>query len=311
MGAASTGLRDDVLQGTQILGAEASDEVRSLLPFMFETQGAEKCQTWKAREEGAGEGEAPTRQLNFYSWDGFCKSARKGGVAPTVVIDFPFADQGGLNLQGGQRLLERMYVFKDVSAGSDRRVVLHVHTPLRWGERGGVTLQERVKRVTAVNVRHAVRGAERFEQEQGNLKMPLVPVSPKLETGWRKMWGDGSFEMKCTWLWGKAESMPTVEDKRQAARNYDQVRFAPSSSSNPDCGPLAVLPQNACVSNLIAKLPREGMVSPTLLPTVGRRDPGPSFFVAALRPTGGNTVGETIPFPGRFTMRLDEGTIAS
>jgi len=306
--AAATGMRVDVRQGTQILGAEASDEVEALLPLMFEPEGAEMCETWKAQAESGREGAAPTRQLNFYSWDGFCKSARKGDVAPTVVIDFPYGDQGGLNLEGDERLLERIYVFKDASAGGDRRVVLHVHTPLRWGARGEVTLQERVKRVTSVNVRHAVRGAERFEQEQGNLKMPLVPVSPQLETGWREMWRDGSFARKCTWLWGKAESMPTVEDERVAARNYDQVRFAPSSSSNPDCGPLAVLPEQACVSDLIAKPPGKGMVSPTVLPTVGRRAPRPSVLVGALRPTVNNTVKETIPFPGRFPMRLDDGT---
>jgi len=244
-------MRDGVREGTQILGAEASDEVEALLPFMFETLGAEVCATWKAPEEGVGDGAAPTRQLNFYSWDGFCTSARKGGVEATVIIDFPYADQGGLDLEGDQRLLERMYVFKDASAGSDRRVVLHVHTPLRWGERGGVTVQERVKLVTSVNVRHAVRGAERFEQEQGNLKMPLVPLAAQLEDGWRDMWKarDGSFERKCTWLWGKADHMPSVENKRVATRNYDQVRFTTSACPNPDSGPREVLLQQACVSD--------------------------------------------------------------
>ncbi|KAJ1484587.1 hypothetical protein T484DRAFT_1796551 [Baffinella frigidus] len=217
-------LQDEMRQGTQMMGVEESDEVEDVLAFMCETESAEMCETWKAPEPG--EEAAPKRQLNFYGWDGFCKSARMGNVTPTVIIDFPYADQGGLDLAGDQRLLERMYVFKDTSEGDGKRVVLHVHTPLRWGERGGVTLQERVKKVTSVNVRHAVRGAERFEQEQGKLKMPLVPLAPQLESGWRDIWraGDGSFEMKCTWLWQKAESMPTVEDKRVAARNYDQVR---------------------------------------------------------------------------------------
>ena len=208
---------------------EARDEVDAVLPFMCEEAGAEMRETWQAPDEEAGEETSTTRQLNFYSWGDFCKSVRTGGVEVTVVIDFPYADSnspGGLNLKGDDRQLERMYVFKDVIQGDDTRVVLHVHTPIRWGDRGDVTLQERVKNVSSVNVRHAVRGAERFEQEQGNLKMPLVPVSPLLETGWREMWRDGSFARKCTWLWGKAESMPTVEDKRVAARNYDQVRFA-------------------------------------------------------------------------------------
>ena len=205
---------------------EARDEVEAVLPFMCEEADAEMGETWKAPDEEAGEESSTKRQLNFYSWGDFCKSARTGGVEATVVIDFPYADEGGLNLDRDDRQLERMYVFKDVSQGDDKRVVLHVHTPIRWGDRGGMTLQERVKHVTSVNVRHAVRVAKLFEQEQGNLKMPLVPVSPLLETGWRDMWLDGSFARKCTWLWGKAESIPSVEEKRVAARNYDQVRFS-------------------------------------------------------------------------------------
>ena len=91
-------------------------------------------------------------------------------------------------------------------------------------------MRDRVKHVTSVNVRHAVRGAGRFEQEQGNLKMALVPLEKNLEDGWRDMWKarDGSFERKCTWMWGKAGHMPTGEDERVAARNYEQVRFATS-----------------------------------------------------------------------------------
>ncbi|KAJ1496142.1 hypothetical protein T484DRAFT_2760437 [Baffinella frigidus] len=212
----------------EFLGVEARDEVEALLPFMCEAAGAEMCDTWKAPEKEAGEESAPKRQLNFYSWGDFCKSARKGDVHATVVIDFPYADEGGLNLESDDRLLERMYVFKDESQGDDKRVVMHVHTPRRWVERGGGTLQERVKHVTSVNVRHAQRakGAKNFVQEQGNLKMPLVPLAAQLGAGWRDMWRarDGSFERKCTWLWGKAENMPSCEDTRVAAKNYDQVR---------------------------------------------------------------------------------------
>jgi hypothetical protein len=241
-------MRDDLQKGFRILGVMASNEVDAVLPFMCQSEGADICETWKAPDdEEAGGDAAPKRQLNFYSWEGFCKSVRKGEVSATVVIDFPYADQvdGGLNLKGGDRLLERMYVFKDDSEGDDRRVVLHVHTPLRWGQRGGVTVQERVKQVTSVNVRHAKRGAERFEQEQGSFKMPLVPVAAQLGYEWRGMWraGDGSFERKCTWLWERSESIPTCEDKRVASRNYDQVRVAPSACLRPAFGPLAMMPQ--------------------------------------------------------------------
>ena len=39
-----------------------------------------------------------------------------------------------------------------------------------------------------------------------------------------------------------------------------------------------------------------GVVMPTVLPTLGRRGPGPGVFVGALRPTKVNTVGTTTAF---------------
>jgi len=53
------------------------------------------------------------------------------------VIDFPYADADGLNLQGDARLLERMYCFHDPSDMDPSRwlVVVHVHPLLPWGDR--------------------------------------------------------------------------------------------------------------------------------------------------------------------------------
>jgi len=72
--------------------------------------------------------EGTTRQLSGNAWDTFCKSVENGKVVATCVIDFPFADfgKGTLNLAKNpeERLLERMYCFKDLV--EDRRVVLHV-----------------------------------------------------------------------------------------------------------------------------------------------------------------------------------------
>ena len=54
------------------------------------------------------------------------------------------------------------------------------------------------------------------------------------------------------------------------------------------------------VSKLVAKLPEKGLVSPTLLRTVGRRAPTKSLVPGALRPTVGNSVEVTRPFSGLF-----------
>jgi len=42
-------------------------------------------------------------------WQAFCERVARGKAKPSCVIDFPYADSGGLNLVGDDRLLERMY----------------------------------------------------------------------------------------------------------------------------------------------------------------------------------------------------------
>ena len=44
---------------------------------------------------------------------------------------------------------------------------------------------------------------------------------------------------------------------------------------------------------MIAKLPEGWVVQPTVLPAVGRKAPRPIFFVEALRPPVGDTIGYT------------------
>ena len=91
-------------------------------------------------------------------WREFCRR----NVAPTCVLDFPFADHGAdhgrLNLSGDERLLERLYCFEDheddahqLLGGERRRVILKVHTLLKWGDRGD-KLYLRAVKVTAVKV---------------------------------------------------------------------------------------------------------------------------------------------------------------
>jgi len=55
--------------------------------------------------------------------------------------------------------------------------------------------------------------------------------------------------------------------------------------------------------NLVGKPPGRQVVSPTVLPTAGSRTPTKKLGLGALRPTVGDTVGETAPFPGDFAIK--------
>ena len=221
------------------------EDVRAALKMIRDMRGEGACAPWGAAaamdaddeddavgtEEATGEGRessqdaaqgGATRQVFLPDWKKFCAKAGKKvpTVVPTCVMDFPFADDGGLNLQGDDRLLERMYCFKDTE--KDSRVVLHVHTLLPWGERGLRTLKDRAAKVTSVNVRHAVKTTGKFEQEGGKLSVGIVPVAPKLKYEWRKAWTDqrgASLE----WRWEDAKSFPASEDRRQASTSYEEV----------------------------------------------------------------------------------------
>ena len=94
----------------------------------------------------------------------FCARVKSKQATPSSVIDFPYADKDGLNKRGDDRLLERMYCFRDHGSGrqgSERLVVVHVHTLVPWGARlqrqpwpwSGECLQE----ASSVNVRYAER----------------------------------------------------------------------------------------------------------------------------------------------------------
>ena len=66
------------------------DAVREALDAIFATDDE--------REEDSAH-----RGVNGPAWQAFCKRVKKKQVAPTVVIDFAFADKGGLNLQVKER----------------------------------------------------------------------------------------------------------------------------------------------------------------------------------------------------------------
>jgi CHAT domain-containing protein len=128
----------DMLEGVRQGGSsrEAQPSVRAVPPVRIHEDEAERRAYWRE----------------------FCRR----DVAPTCVLDFPFADHGAdhgrLNLSGDERLLERLYCFEDheddahqLLGGERRRVILKVHTLLKWGSRGNKLYQRAVK-VTAAKV---------------------------------------------------------------------------------------------------------------------------------------------------------------
>jgi len=116
----------------------------------------------------------------------YCRAFCTRNIDPKCVIDFPFEDAGGLNLSRNpdNRLLQRLYCFEDhqddmhVAVGAKRRrVILKVHTLLKWRDRGD-KLFLRASKVTAAKFIHANWNAQTasYEQETGRDGLRLVPV---------------------------------------------------------------------------------------------------------------------------------------
>jgi len=110
-----------------------------------------------------------------------------------------------------------MYCFDDDHASS--RVVLHVHTPFRWGDRKIKHPKARTEFVTSANVRHAWRQHDgSYEQEQR--KWFLVPLAKKLQQEWRSL-----RESETTWQWKVPGSIPPAEGPvTRAMSRYADVR---------------------------------------------------------------------------------------
>ena len=193
---------------------------------------------------GAAEGEAGGA-LRFHEsdeermvyWREFCERE----VRATCVFDFPYEDSGAGGLGLGkepvdERLLERLYCFEDleddthvVLGGRRRRVLLKVHTLLKWRERGD-KLFERAAKVTAAKVMYAYWNPERkmFEQEQGKgAWLKLLPVSESLHDTWRSAYTAG-WRAEIEWEWRKPGSVPGGEDQTapEVAQVYHEVRPA-------------------------------------------------------------------------------------
>mgnify|MGYP001027568484 CR=1 FL=1 len=219
------------------LALEIICDLRSAEDHAMEVESSDEKMEVESGQEDLGSvlvGADVTRKVLLTDWKRFCGKVSRKSVQPTCVIDFPYGDDKGLKLEGDNRLLERMYCFKD--AQTDRRVVVHVHTLLEWGQRNSKTPPERAKKVTSVNVRHAVKEAKGFEQEGGAESYPVVPVGEKLKYKWRDIYRkDGGRSLE--WVWADRKSMPPIENRDEKIREaYDEVSILQASHFHPKAG---------------------------------------------------------------------------
>jgi hypothetical protein len=154
------------------------DELKAALELIRNTDGDYAWAGNAAGNEVGEEGAAATRELKLTDWKKFYADARRKRVVPTCVIDFPYSDNKSLT----DDLLERMYCFKGVD--DDRRVVVHVHTILRWCDRG-TDVKKRAMKVTSVNVRHADRKGGVSSRRKGAPAWGLFLSIPSSSTGGR------------------------------------------------------------------------------------------------------------------------------
>jgi hypothetical protein len=97
---------------------ELRPEVRAALEAIRATDAGAPSQMPDKEDEHAGQ----TRGFcHFREWQAFCERVARGEAKPSCVIDFPYADKGGLDLVGDDRLLERMYCFHDSAKGDPSR----------------------------------------------------------------------------------------------------------------------------------------------------------------------------------------------
>jgi len=217
-------------------GAGAVPNVLSFVrPFIEMLQGVEHSSTARcapashthAIYKDPQEMHREEQEREIY-WREFCRRV----VAPTCVFDFPYADTGGLNLFGDNRLLERMYCFEDrhddwhlLVGGKRRRVILKVRTLRKWGDRGN-ELFLLADKVTSAKVIYAYFDPtqQQFIMETGPEGLKLLPVSEHPRERWQDSFQNGRCS-EIEWQWRTQGSLPSFENK-DAAGQYDDVRAA-------------------------------------------------------------------------------------
>ena len=245
-------------------GTEAEDAQSLINEALGVVHATDDEECSNADDSARVDGWAAKRSFrDWKDWDSFCERVRKGRATPSCVIDFPFQDFGGdghcLNLEGDERLVERMYCFHDPDDKSpgEQMVAIHVHTLQKWGQRTpGASLTE----VTSVNARHAVKTQRRIDENDGGAytqkqfvqeygredgmsrwnssrpsfeqevrKYYVVPKSKELtEKGaWQKLYRAGKAN-ELVWKPSQKDSMPPLDRKGSKLwmGNYDQLREA-------------------------------------------------------------------------------------
>ena len=155
------------------------------LKAILESDGAPMSEHDEA--DGAS-GDADRKFSGPSQWKAFCNRAAAGSATLSCVIDFAYADIGGLNLKGNSRQLERMYCFHDPHTGNPEEllVVVHVHTTEKWGDRRKRPSGRRLQRFTSVNARHAHMGDVNFKQEYKKFHVVAgLPLNSKNFWNWR------------------------------------------------------------------------------------------------------------------------------
>ena len=177
------------------------------------TEGTSRCSTRPSPAAHAvkTEEERERYRVNLHYWHEFCQRVRQGEIAVTCVLDFAYADRGKgcLNLTGDDKMLERLYCFQYLK-DEGRRVILKVHTLLKWGERGK-ELYQRASKVTAAKFLYADWNADEkmFKMNQESV-LKLMPVSGHLQRTWRDTYREGCYT-KIEWEWREGGSMPSAE----------------------------------------------------------------------------------------------------
>eukprot|EP00961_Rhodomonas_salina_P297255 3937066-Rhodomonas_salina.1 len=156
-------------------------------------------------------------------WARFCKRAQEDGkVRPTCVIDFAYTDSG--NLRGNQRLLERLYAYSDMTLGDDEdtkyRVVLHVHTLIPWQRAMSMGVHERLKSITAVNLRIMEKPVHQDWFETTSEILYLLPRSERLRSQWRELYRKGQGQL-ISWSWQDVPN--TIPEDRRLQSEYLKV----------------------------------------------------------------------------------------
>jgi len=181
-------------------GLDSHDVIRdAALKAILESDGA------PISEHDEEDGDADRKFSGPCQWKAFCNRAAAGSATLSCVIDFAYADIGGLNLKGNARQLERMYCFHDPHTGNPEEllVVVHVHTTEKWGDRRKQQSGRQLQRFTSVNARHAHMGAVNFKQEYK--KFHVVPKNKELCSSWRTL-----PEEHIIWIPKDGQNVPTV-----------------------------------------------------------------------------------------------------